>query len=48
MACATGVMTASPLATKEAAEVLQDLDVPVHGTFDLTSKKVAAKLLSRD
>ncbi|WP_394280543.1 DUF1611 domain-containing protein [Corynebacterium sp.] len=48
VACATGVMTASPLATKEAAEVLQDLNVPVHGTFDLTIKKVAAKLLSRD
>ncbi|WP_257158636.1 DUF1611 domain-containing protein [Corynebacterium cystitidis] len=47
VACAAGVMTASPLATKEAADVLKDLNVPVIGTFELTDKKVAAKLLSR-
>lgn len=48
VACAAGVMTASPLATREASEVLADLGVPVIGTFELTNKKTAGRLLTRD
>ncbi|WIM68664.1 DUF1611 domain-containing protein [Corynebacterium breve] len=48
IACATGVMTASPLATQEADEVLGDLNVPVISTFDLTCPDVATTLLKRD
>ena len=44
VAVASGVMTASPLATLEARQVL---DVPVIATFDLTQPDKAAALLVR-
>lgn len=45
--CASGVMTSSPLAAREAEEVLGRLGVPVVGTFDLTDPAVAAGLSVR-
>lgn len=45
VAVASGVMTASPLATIEARQVLRD--VPVIPTFDLTQPEQAAALLVR-
>ena len=40
-------MTSSPLAAREAEEVLGRLGVPVIGTFDLTDPAVAAGLSVR-
>lgn len=43
--CASGVMTSSPLATREAQEVLAAVQVPVIGTSDLSDPEVAGSLL---
>ncbi len=45
VAAAAGVMTASPLATAEACEVLSPLNVPVISTFALTDPEIATGLM---
>ncbi|MDR7329153.1 DUF1611 domain-containing protein [Corynebacterium guangdongense] len=47
VACASGVMTSSPLAAREADAVLAPFSVPVIGTFDLTDHEIASGLLVR-
>lgn len=47
VACASGVMTSSPLAAREADAVLRPLSVPVLGTFELTGADAATGLLVR-
>ncbi|MGO1543360.1 MAG: DUF1611 domain-containing protein [Gulosibacter sp.] len=47
VAAATGVLTSSPLATREANEVLAQFETPVIGTFDLTDPQQAESLLLR-
>lgn len=45
VACASGVMTSSPLATREAAAVLADTGVAVVDTFELCEPEVAGRIL---
>ncbi|WP_051077935.1 malic enzyme protein [Corynebacterium lubricantis] len=47
VACASGVMTSSPLAAREAAAVLLDLDVPVINTFELCEPQVVEAFISQ-
>lgn len=46
VACAAGVMTSSPLATREATEVLSHLGVPVINTFELRDEATATLLIN--
>ncbi|WFP17573.1 DUF1611 domain-containing protein [Citricoccus muralis] len=45
VAAASGVMTSSPLATREAGQVLSGAGVPVINTLELTDPEVATRLL---
>lgn len=47
VAAASGVLTSSPLATREANDVLAKYETPVFGTFDLSQPEVAESLLLR-
>ncbi len=47
VACASGVMTSSPLAAREADAVLAPFSVPVIGTFGLTEPETATGLMVR-
>lgn len=47
VAAASGVLTSSPLATREATEVVAKFETPVIGTFDLSRPEVAESLLLR-
>lgn len=47
VAAASGVLTSSPLATREANDVLAKYETPVFGTFDLSLPEVAQSLLLR-
>ncbi|WP_245575438.1 P-loop NTPase family protein [Gulosibacter molinativorax] len=47
VAAASGVLTSSPLATREANDVLAKFETPVLGTFDLSLPEVAESLLLR-
>ncbi|MGO1182694.1 MAG: DUF1611 domain-containing protein [Micrococcaceae bacterium] len=48
VAAASGVMTSSPLSTREAHQVLAEAGVPVIDTMELTDAAVATRLLVRD
>lgn len=47
VAATSGVLTSSPLATREANEVLAKFNTPVLGTFDLSNPEIAESLLLR-
>ncbi|MHA2788761.1 DUF1611 domain-containing protein [Corynebacterium sp. S7] len=48
VACASGVMTSSPLAAREATGVLLDLNVPVINTFELCEPQVVGSFLNQE